>query len=154
MGVKKKGGGEKQVWVKKSGSKKNGGKKIVEVRKSGALTTRQTINNYLDYHVGMVGINDLINGGWWFGPGSSQHFLSLFPLVFCTGDRTTDLAEGGSEFQRGRGEKFCDHPGSNHRARGGDIFAKSPEKKLCEIIWQVYFYFFLSCSQKISWKVF
>ena len=63
VGVKKKGGGEKQVWVKKSGSKKNGGKKIVEVRKSGALTTRQTINNYLDYHVGMVGINDLINGG-------------------------------------------------------------------------------------------
>ena len=120
----------------------------MEVRKSGALTTRQTINNYLDYHVGMVGINDLINGGWWFGPGSSQHFLSLFPLVFCTGDQTTDLAEGGSEIQRGRGEKFCDHPGSNHRARGGDIFAKSPEKKLCEIIWQVYFFFFWVVHRK------
>ena len=152
MGVKKKrGGGKKQVWVKKSGSKKNGGKKIVEVRKSGALTTRQTINNYLDYHVGMVGINDLINGGWWFGPGSSQHFLSLFPLVFCTGDRTTDLAEGGSEFQRGRGEKFCDHPGSNHRARGGGTFSQKVRKKNCAKLFDKYiFIFFFSCSEKIS----
>ena len=60
------------------------------------------------------------------GGGGKTNFMA-------SRDRTTDLAEGGGFWGMG-GEKFCAHPGSNHRPRGssfsqgGGIFGLGKKK--------------------------